>query len=222
MSKVSILDEPRINWQPSLIEKAWAAAGIDARRLLKKLVNPKNYTRIHLAHLVGKDVAQIGAHSYGAPKVRFANSGAKLRIGKFCSIADEVEVYLGGNHRTDWISTYPFPNYAKNWPKAKDIKDCAVTNGDVIIGNDVWIASGAIIQSGVKIGNGAVIAGRAVVTKDVPDYAIIGGNPAKLIKMRFSESEIAHLLELNWWDWDDTKIADNLLKIMSSNPLDLK
>ena len=111
---------------------------------------------------------QIGEFSYGRPKVRFAEAGAVLTIGRYCSIADQVEILLGGNHRVDWVTTYPFSAQRALWKKAPKTADYHASRGDVTIGNDVWIGSGAMILSGVTVGDGAVIAARAVVTKDVP------------------------------------------------------
>lgn len=166
--------------------------------LIGRLVNPHNETRIHLAKLAKKRGFDIGAYSYGRPKVRFAESGAPLSIGRYCSIADKVEILLGGNHRMDWISTFPFPAFPAVWPSAN--ADYHATSGGVHIGHDVWLGSGCIILSGVSIGHGAVVAAHAVVTKNVPPYAIVGGNPARVIRFRFSEDEIAALLHTAWWD----------------------
>lgn len=166
--------------------------------LIGRLLNPHNETRVHLAKLAKKRDFQIGAYSYGRPKVRFSESGAPLSIGRYCSIADKVEILLGGNHRTDWVSTFPFPAFPTVWPGT--LSDYHATSGGVSIGHDVWLGSGCIILSGVTIGHGAVIAAHAVVTKHVPPYAIVGGNPARVIRHRFPEPEIAALLDSAWWD----------------------
>lgn len=131
----------------------------------------------------------------------------KLKIGKFCSIGSGASFMMAGNqgHRYDWISSYPF-YYSDIESEAKDGH---VLAGDTIVGNDVWIGTEAIIMSGVKIGDGAVIGTRALVTKDVEPYTIVGGSPAKPIKKRFSECEIEMLLELKWWDWSIEKIKAN-------------
>lgn len=171
-----------------------------ALRRLKNWRNPHNETRIHLQHLTRRHGFVIGEFSYGRPKVRFPESGAKLTIGRFCSIADRVEILLGGNHRVDWTSTYPFAAMTGLFPTAAGLEGHHASGGDVVIGHDVWLGSGAMILSGVKIGHGAVIAARAVVTRDVPPYAIVGGNPAKLIRSRFGDTRIAALLDAAWWD----------------------
>lgn len=147
-----------------------------------------------------------GKYTYGKPQIHFNNSNAKLIIGNFCSIADNVNIYLGGNHRTDWVSTYPFGHIHQSIFNNYDGKGHPATKGDVIIGNDVWIANDVTIMSGVKIGDGAVIANNSHVVKDVEPYSLVGGNPAKLIKYRFTKDQIDKLLEIKWWNWDDDKI----------------
>ena len=133
------------------------------RHRLKNWRNPHNETRLHLAALARRHGFSIGEYSYGRPKVRFPESGRKLTIGRYCSIADKVEILLGGNHRTDWVTTYPFAAMRGLWPTAPDA-DYHASGGDVTIGHDVWLGSGVLILSGVAIGHGAVVAARAVVT----------------------------------------------------------
>lgn len=151
----------------------------------------------------------IGDGSYGIPKVFDWHEGTSLHIGSFCSIADNVRIYLGGNHIPDWVSTYPFPAYIE---EASHITTTESSKGDVIIGSDVWIAANAVILSGVTIGHGAIIANSAIVTKDVEPYSIVGGNPARLIKYRFEESARRRLMEIAWWKWP-------LEEIFSISPL---
>ena len=138
----------------------------------------------------------------------------KLEIGKFCSIGSGASFILAGNqgHNHKWISAYPFnPEIFSN------AKDGFQTKGDTIIGNDVWIGTEAIIMPGVKIGDGAVIGTRAVVTKDVEPYTVVGGNPAKVIKKRFADKEIKQLLEIKWWNWNVEKINEALPYICSED-----
>lgn len=136
----------------------------------------------------------------------------KLVIGKFCALAAGTKFMMTGDHKLDGISTYPFPIFGHGWEEAFDIYGLPV-KGDIIVGNDVWFGYDAFVRSGVKIGDGAIIASRSVVVKDVPPYAIVGGNPAKIIKMRFSDHEIERLLKLSWWDWDSEKISRHLKAI---------
>lgn len=165
---------------------------------------------------------KIGDYTYGWPKILFKDSGANLEIGKFCSIAGNVQIYLGGNHRTDWITTYPFNVFPDIFPDSNNIKGHPATNGNVVIGNDVWIGNDVSILSGVTIGNGAVIAASSVVTKNIGAYEVWGGNPAKLIKTRFDKDEINKLENLKWWDWDIDKIKLNTHVLCSSIINDLK
>ncbi|WP_165492893.1 methyltransferase domain-containing protein [Lichenihabitans psoromatis] len=158
---------------------------------------------------------EIGEHTYGSPLV--LESGlAHLRIGRYCSIADDVKITLG-NHRTDLISTYPFPTLSTQWPTAPDVED-HTSRGDVLIGHDVWIGTAAIILSGVTIGNGAVIGAGAVVTADVPAYGIVIGNPARLSRYRFPDNIIKGLQDVAWWGWDDAAVAENIKLIVSTDP----
>lgn len=116
---------------------------------------------------------------------------------------------MTGDHKLDAISTFPFPIFQHGWENVYDIKDLPV-KGDLIIGNDVWIGYDSLIKNGVRVGDGAVIAARSVVVKDVPPYAIVAGNPAKVVKMRFDEKTIERLLRVAWWNWDIEKINMHL------------
>lgn len=136
----------------------------------------------------------------------------KLIIGKFCSIACGTKfLFNSANHRMNSLSTYPFPLFFEEWGlDRQDVADSWDNKGDIIIGNDVWIGYEAVILTGVTIGDGAIVGTRAVVTKDVPPYTIVGGVPARPIKKRFSEETIEKLLELQWWDWPPEKLAENI------------
>ncbi|WP_299190481.1 CatB-related O-acetyltransferase [uncultured Aquimarina sp.] len=134
----------------------------------------------------------------------------KLIIGKFCMIASDVKFIMNGaNHLTDSLSTYPFAIFGNGWENAMDGKSYP-KKGNINIGNDVWIGYNATIMAGVTIGDGAIIATNSTVIKDVEPYSIVGGNPAKEIKKRFSKEIIRKLLELKWWNWDIEKITQNL------------
>jgi len=157
---------------------------------------------------------RIGRASYGNPIIRSWNEGASLEIGAFCSIAAGVKIFLGGEHRSDWVSTFPFTILWKQ--NAGHIPGHPRTRGNVLIGNDVWIGTEALILSGVKIGDGAVVGARAVVTRDVPPYSIVAGNPARIVRLRFDEQTITRLLKLSWWHWKDEDIQEYLPLILNT------
>lgn len=148
----------------------------------------------------------------------------KLQIGKFCSIACGAKfLFNSANHTLSSLSTYPFPLFFEEWGlEKKDVTNAWDNKGDIIIGNDVWIGYEAIILAGVTIGDGAIIGTRAVVTKDVPPYTIVGGVPAKPIKRRFSEETTSALLEIQWRNWSEERIARNIGAIQSGNIEQLK
>ena len=141
----------------------------------------------------------------------------KLVIGKFCSIACGAKfLFTSANHTMKSLSTYPFPLFFEEWGlDKKDVTKSWDNKGDIIIGNDVWIGYEAVILSGVTIGDGAIIGTRALVTKDVPPYTIVGGMPAKIIRKRFEEETINLLLEKKWWTWSREKIAKNIKNIQN-------
>lgn len=139
-------------------------------------------------------------------------NGDRLKIGRFCSIACGAKFLLtSGNHSMKSLSTYPFPIFFDEWAlDAKNICDAWDNKGDIVIGNDVWIGYEAVIMPGVTIGNGAIIGTRAVVTKNVPPYTVVGGVPAKIIRKRFDDWTIAKLEALQWWNWDEEKIRSHI------------
>jgi len=150
-------------------------------------------------------------------KYHFDFNGDKLIIGKFCMIASGVSFIMNGaNHLTESISSYPFAIFGHDWGHAMDGKTYP-TKGDTIIGNDVWIGHNVTIMPGIKIGDGVIIATNSTVTKNVEPYSIIGGNPAKLIKKRFSGQYIKWLLDAQWWNWDIEKITKNVRNLTDNN-----
>ncbi|MGN6769292.1 MAG: CatB-related O-acetyltransferase [Rhizobiaceae bacterium] len=175
------------------------------------------FTKDNLADLITKGVATVGDHTYGAPAIRWWGEQATLSIGRYCSIAEGVTIFLGGNHREDWVTTYPFSALKNTWPEATGIDGHPATNGNVRIGNDVWIGDGASILSGVTIGNGAVIGARALVTKNVPSYTIVGGNSASLIRKRFSDEICDALEEISWWDWPEHRVRSEIPYLLSGD-----
>ena len=145
----------------------------------------------------------FGLGSYGLPIVHDWNEGTTLSIGAYCSIAANVQIFLGGNHRSDWVSTYPFPAMVK---EAAHVVGYGVSRGDVLIGSDVWLGTSCMILSGVSIGHGAIVAAGAVVSKPVEPYSIVAGNPATHIKWRFDEETRKALLASEWWNWPESEI----------------
>ena len=158
---------------------------------------------------------KIGPFSYGEMIVfRYGDSDANLEIGNYCSFAADVKIFLGGEHRTDWVSTYPFNALH---PEFSHIEGHPRSKGDVRIGNDVWLGRGAVVLSGVTIGDGAAVGAYSVVTKDVPDYAIVGGNPAKLLKMRFPPEVVERLRAIQWWNWSPERVKRAVPYLQNSN-----
>lgn len=157
---------------------------------------------------------QIGDYSYGLPKVLRWGNESTLTIGKFCSIGPDVVIILDSGHRTEWVSTYPFPAF---FEEIKNDNEYVTSKGNVHIGNDVWIGYGAKILSGVTIGDGAVVGAGAVVAKNVSPYSVVVGNPGIVVKFRFSPEEIEQLLEIKWWDWPLEKILAHSEFLMSDD-----
>ena len=172
----------------------------------------KNYDYIKRNQL------EVGEHTYGSIRIHDPGYG-KLVIGDYCSIGSSCR-FIIGNHRTDLISTYPFSTLSSYFSDNKvDIKDHNSKNGGIIIGNDVWIGNSAQIMSGVCVGDGAIIAANAIVTKNVPPYAIVGGNPAKIIRYRFPEDVREKLIKIAWWNWPEEIVAERLNDIVSDDIL---
>jgi acetyltransferase-like isoleucine patch superfamily enzyme len=162
----------------------------------------------------------FGKHTYGNPEIHWENENSKLSVGNFCSISKDVKIFLGNGfgHDVSFVSTYPF-GYTKQHIFTNVKNNSRDTKGDVIIGNDVWIGTNVTIMSGVTIGDGSVIANNSHVIKNVEPYSLVGGNPAKLIKYRFSQEQIEKLLEIKWWNWDDNKI-NKFTHLLTSNNID--
>lgn len=140
--------------------------------------------------------------------------GDRLIIGKFCALARGVKFIMNGaNHKLSGISTYPFPIFGNGWEQLPMNAEDFPYKGDTVIGHDVWIGYDALIMPGVKIGNGAIVASRSVVTTDVPAYSMVGGNPARVLKQRFSAEDISRLEAIAWWDWPVELITAHLALI---------
>ncbi len=168
----------------------------------RKLMNPTGNPSIDRYVKLSGHKVRIGAYSYGFEDtgVLSWNENIEISIGRFCSVASGLKLYCGGNHRVDWISTFPFGHIHTKYIKVKPVNGTPSTNGNITIGNDVWIGRDVTILSGITIGDGAIIASNAHVVKDVEPYSIVGGNPAKFIKYRFDDNTIKFLLNLKWWN----------------------
>ena len=165
--------------------------------------------------LAAMPAGTLGRESYGhrATVHRFTVSGG-LRIGNYCSIAADVDFLLGGNHRHDWVTTFPF---SPRFERFKHLEPSAATKGDILIGNDVWIGQGAMVLSGVTIGDGAVIGARAVVGRNVEPYAIVTGNPGKFVRHRCPPEQVTALRRIAWWDWPEERIERAVPMLMQGD-----
>ena len=182
----------------------------------------ENYDRLcFLKNIINNPNIEVGDYTYYDDfdnvenfeknvKYHFDFIGDKLIIGKFCMIASDVTFIMNGaNHMVKAISSYPFAIFGKDWEGAMSGKNYPV-KGNTVVGNDVWIGYAATIMPGIQIGDGAIIASKAVVTKNIEPYSIVGGNPAQLIRKRFTDQQISDLLEIKWWDWSLEKITANV------------
>jgi acetyltransferase-like isoleucine patch superfamily enzyme len=157
----------------------------------------------------------VGHHTFGTPNVpAFAGSEVTLEIGSFCSIAANVTFLLGGGHNPEWVSTWPMREV---FGLPEQYEHHPVYKGPTIIGNDVWLGRDSLIFDGITIGHGAIIGARAVVTKDVRPYSIVGGVPAKEIRRRFTDEQVEALLEIAWWDWPEEKIIREAANLNGAN-----
>jgi len=163
----------------------------------------------------------LGHRSYadGDPRVvvYYGDAPHQVHIGAYCSLAQDVQFVVGGNHHPEWVSTFPF-RAAFGLPGAFEDGQPA-SRGPITVGNDVWIGLGALILSGVTIGDGAVIAAHSVVTKDVRPYAIVGGNPAREIRRRFDDETVKALLACRWWDWPEEELT-SIVDLISGPDVD--
>lgn len=159
-----------------------------------------------------------GRYTYGNPKVIWGEyHGGKVVAGAFCSVDSTSTFILGGNHRPEWVTTFPFLSMPEHFPMLKYMSDYATSKGDIILGNDVWIGRSAVILSGVDIADGCVVGAFSVVAKSLPPYSIAVGNPIQTPKKRFTDEQIAALLLIKWWDWPIEKITENVPLLCSTN-----
>ncbi|NEY34705.1 antibiotic acetyltransferase [Streptomyces sp. PRKS01-65] len=187
---------------------------------------PERPRVVLLKPLVKSPLIEVGEYSYyddpddptafETRNVLFHFGPERLVIGKFCALATGVRFLMNGaNHRMDGPSTFPFPAMGGSWAAHMDLATKLPNRGDTVVGNDVWIGHGAIVMPGVRIGHGAIIGSGSVVTSDVPDYGIVGGNPARLIRTRYGADEIDRLLAVAWWDWPAEHITEHIPTIMA-------
>jgi acetyltransferase-like isoleucine patch superfamily enzyme len=171
------------------------------------------------AGLLPADVEPLvmGHGSYGTPRVLtyHPERDGRATVGAWCSIAEGVTFVLGGEHRTDWVSTYPF-RVRFGLPGAWHDGHPA-SRGDIVVGNDVWIGRDAVVLAGVEIGDGAVVAGNSVVTRDVRPYAIVAGNPAREVRRRFSDEQVEALLRIRWWDWPHARVLSEVTALCDAD-----
>jgi acetyltransferase-like isoleucine patch superfamily enzyme len=188
------------------------------KNVVKKLFTLVFHRRSNQTDITGLLLPEyeIGKETYGKPIVLSWGSKSTLRIGSYCSIGGDVQILLGGNHRIDWVTTFPFP---ARWKEAAAITGHPASKGDIVIENDIWIGRQSVILSGVTIHTGAVIGCNSVVSRNVPPYTVVAGNPAREIKKRFSENQIARLLASRWWELDREAVVD-LLPLLCSAAID--
>lgn len=185
------------------------------KKVVKKVLRRLLYGKAKFTRDVYPDY-QIGRGTYGKPQIFSWGEETTLSIGSFCLIAPGVKIYLGGNHKIDWVTTYPFNAL---WEKAESFKGHPMSKGDVIIGNDVWIGADVTILSGVIICDGVAVGNSSLVSSNVQPYSVVAGNPAKLIKKRFDDEIINRLLKIQWWNWDDDRIEQFLPLLLNDNIL---
>lgn len=197
------------------------------KRLIRGLVKQPKKPESPLSQdfTIGRSRVRIGRFTYGKDRliVKQWNEGADLTIGSFCSIAKDVTIILGGNHRTDWVTTFPFGHIYQDTLGDFRPDGHPATRGDVTIGHDVWLGYHATILSGVTIGSGAVVAANATVTKNIGPFEVWGGNPARRIGTRFDPEIVDRLLALKWWDLPEPvirKVAPDLSQAPTAETLD--
>jgi virginiamycin A acetyltransferase len=197
--------QPHSTVEPNLIQRSL--------KFIKDHVNPPPAPPTLMSENPKYADYSIGKFTYGQPTIKKWNKDGEstLKIGKYCSIGEGVTILLGGEHKSNWVTTYPFDAFVS------DFKDLPLNSskGGVTIGNDVWIGMNALILSGVCIGDGAVIGADAVVAKDIAPYSVVVGNPAKVIRKRFDDGTIEKLLKIKWWDWDFQKVKASIPLMMS-------
>ncbi len=188
-------------------------AGIERTGFLKNFITRPN---IIVGDYTYYDDPRGPAHFESNVLYHFEFTGDRLIIGKYCSIATDVKFIMnGGNHPTTWLTTFPFPVFGQGWEVA--MPSSWPNKGDTVVGHDVWMGYAAMVMPGVTINNGAIVATGSVVTRDVPSYTIVAGNPAQPVRKRFDDATIARLEALQWWDWDMEKVTRNVKALCSGD-----
>lgn len=204
----------------------------DPSRLYPAVYGP-NYGRAQgwpaafLKPLVQSPFIEVGDYSYYADptdptgfernNILFHWGPDKLIIGKYCALARDVLFIMGAAGHQMGLSTYPFPMFGEDWMDAMELFAGRVDRPDTVLGNDVWLGYGVTVMAGVRIGHGAIVAARSVVSSDVPPYGIVAGNPARLIRRRFTAEQIDKLLRIAWWDWPADLVTKHLRTIMGKD-----
>lgn len=194
---------------------------------------PEHERVVFLKPLITSPSIEIGEYTYyddpdaatefERRNVLYAYGPEKLVIGRFCAVASGTRFLMAGaEHPTMGVSTYPFTMFGGEWAdRTLDLVTAMPSRGDTVVGNDVWFGYGATVMPGVRIGDGAIIAAGAVVTADVPSYTVVGGNPARPIRQRYSGADVALLLEAAWWDWPVDVITRHVRTIMAGTPAEI-
>ncbi|WP_225729187.1 MULTISPECIES: CatB-related O-acetyltransferase [unclassified Nocardia] len=207
-------------------------AAPDPDRLYPALYSPRAGGAIELQRvvflkpLVQSELTEVGDYTYyddpddptgfERNNILFHYGPDRLVIGRYCALARRVQFFMNAaNHRVTGVSTYPFPLLGGAWTQAAELFRDRPYRGDTVVGNDVWIGQEAVIMPGVRIGDGAIVAARSVVTVDVPDYGIVAGNPARLVRLRFDAERIALLRRIAWWDWPVDEVTAHLPVLMA-------
>jgi virginiamycin A acetyltransferase len=186
-----------------------------------------------LKPLVASPTVEIGDYSYYDHPTRaeqfeedcvlYGYGPERLVIGRYCALAADVRFIMNGaNHPMVGPSTFPFPIFGGDWAEAFDVLATLPSRGDTVVGNDVWLGYEALVMPGVRIGDGAVVAARSVLVDDVPPYAIVGGNPGRVIRMRYEPDDVERLLRAAWWDWPVELVTEHVRTIMSGSPADIE
>jgi acetyltransferase-like isoleucine patch superfamily enzyme len=189
------------------------------KRKIANFIAWRKYKNHTYGHFINDKLIHIGGkETYGVPLIDAYDETCHLYIGKYCSIARGVNILMGGNHHSKWVSTFAFYQEPQLFPDYASLKHSnSISKGNINIGNDVWIGRDALIITGAEIGDGAIIGAGAVVAGKIPPYSIALGNPAKVIKKRFTDNQIEALLRIKWWDWPYEKANKYISLICSEN-----